>query len=128
MERMMRGASPFPRAPIRRTGLLEGAAVVPTHEEEIDEAPMAKARQTGAAALPIRLHGVPQDGTFPSNHITSIIGVPRSKPKGALAGPGSIYRRGSRGCSTMNAHPELSLGFLSAFLMIWIFMIFSYLW
>jgi hypothetical protein len=116
---MMPGASSVPRAPIRRLfGGKEDAGVAGAHDQEIDAAPIEKARQTGAAALRIRLQGVLQDGTVPSSHITSIIGTPYSKPKGAQRPSEGDYRRGSRGCSTMKAHPVLSLGFLSAFLMI----------
>jgi len=116
---MMPGASSVPRAPIRRfLGGAERAGEDGAHDQEIDAAPIKKARQTGAAALRIRLHGVLQDGTVSSSHITSIIGAPYPKPKGAQRPYAGDYRRGSRGCSTMKAHPVLSLGFFSAFLTI----------
>jgi len=117
MDRMIPGASSVPRAPIRSVVGSEEAGAGAAHDQEIAAAPIEKTRQTGAAALRIRLNGVLQDGTVPSSHITSIIGVLSQKPKGTQRPRAGDYRRGSRGCSTMNAHPVLSLGFFSAFLM-----------
>jgi hypothetical protein len=86
--------------------------------------PSVTKRQTGAVAAATRLHGSSQyfrtapflDATLPTLSAHSLA------DQSVAVFRGAYYFRGSGNCSTMNAHPLLSLGFFSAFLITWIFM------
>ena len=107
---------------MRKVASGSAAGVWPTHPLMTKEPVMTKVpasvtgRQTGAVAVAIRLHGVFQNfrtAPFLEAALPTYRRWYGGSEERLLAG---TYLRGSGSCSMMNAHPALSLGFFSAFL------------
>jgi hypothetical protein len=113
---MTLNASFCARAPIRSVRFCKAGGSLAVQAEWKNPAPIAKSRQTGAVAVAIRLHGVFQCfRTAPSLEaaLPTLSALPGPYRRVRRVG---AYLRGSGNCSTMNAQPEVSLGFFSAFL------------
>jgi hypothetical protein len=89
-------------------------------------APIASSKQTGAVAVAIRLHGVFQNFRTAPSLEAALPMYRRSDGKSEERRRVGTYLRGSGSCSMMNAQPELSLGFFSAFLITCIFIFYPF--
>jgi hypothetical protein len=89
-------------------------------------APIARSRQTGAVAVAIRLHEVFQNFRTAPSLEAALPTYRRLDGESEERLGAGTYLRGSGSCSMMNAQPELSLGFFSAFLITWIFILYPF--
>ena len=103
-------------AAMRKVASGSAAGVRATHPLMRKDPARVMGRQTGAVVVVIRLHGMfKKFRTAPSLEAA----LPTYRPFGQKIRSApwvGTYLRGSGSCSMMNAQPELSLGFLSAFL------------
>ena len=104
-------------AAMRKVASGSAAGVRATHAFIRKDPARVTGRQTGAVAVAIRLHGVFQNFRTAPSLEAALPTYRHSAGHSEECLCAGTYLRGSGSCSMMNAQPELSLGFFSAFLM-----------